>query len=196
MSMPKNDDSPTAMVFDKISNYWAEIADANDTEKQLAFVKNNLGTAGLVLDLNCGSGRHAVPLYNAGYDMMGLDVSPRLLRIAKVKAVEEGADLALVRADMRFLPFRHGVFAGIISLDSSLGYLPSADEDQRSINEVARTLAGTGIFLLDVFNGDCMQQRHNKFSLRGLVFGWPTSSCNFLRWSWSLCGGHYQIFSR
>jgi SAM-dependent methyltransferase len=162
---------PTSAVFDQISSYWAEIAQANDTEKQLAFVKNNFGNEGFILDLNCGSGRHTIPLSKAGYDMVGLDISPRLLKIAKLKAAEGDASLALVRADMRFLPFRDDVFSGVVSLDSSFGYLPSEDEDLKSFREVRRTLTEPGVFLVDVFNGDHLLHRRRNFGFRDLFFG-------------------------
>jgi SAM-dependent methyltransferase len=168
---PKNGGSPTPLVFDHISSYWAEIADANRTQQQLDFVKNHISSNGLVLDLNCGNGRHAVPLNKAGYDVAGLDISPRLLRIAKKRASEEGITVSLVRADMRFLPFRTDVFSGVISLDSSFGYLPSEDEDKKSLNELSRTLAESGVFLLDVFNREDLRQRYGRLRFRDLFWG-------------------------
>jgi ubiquinone/menaquinone biosynthesis C-methylase UbiE len=80
----KKDQRPTGEVFEEISSYWTEIADALDTEKQVNFVKSNLNSSGLILDLGCGSGRHAVQLSRIGYEIVGLDFSPRLLRIAKI----------------------------------------------------------------------------------------------------------------
>ncbi len=45
-------------VFDEMGIYWAEIADQNQTERQMQFIKNTLKAEGLVLDLACGTGRH------------------------------------------------------------------------------------------------------------------------------------------
>ena len=75
-----------ANVFDEMGVYWAEIADKNQTEKQLQFLKTHLKPEGYVLDLACGTGRHSIPLSTEGYDMVGLDVSPKLLRIAKQRS--------------------------------------------------------------------------------------------------------------
>jgi hypothetical protein len=55
--------------------------------------------------------------------MVGLDVSLRLLKIAK----QRGAAV-LVRGDMRFLPFKAGAFCVAIIMDTSFGYLPSEGE--------------------------------------------------------------------
>lgn len=165
---------PTSKLFDEISSYWAEIADASATEKQVDFVRNNVSAEGAVLDLCCGNGRHAVPLCKAGYSMVGLDISLCLLRIAKEKATEANVSLPLVRADMRFVPFRSGVFSAVVSLDSSFGYLPSKEEDVQSLKDVARTLAESGVFVVDVFNRERMVQRYGKgfgFGLWRFLFG-------------------------
>ncbi|HLN88938.1 MAG TPA: class I SAM-dependent methyltransferase, partial [Candidatus Binatia bacterium] len=101
--------------------YWAEMADKNQTEKQIQFLKTYLKLEGYVLDLACGSGRHSIALAADGFGMVGLDSSRRLLRIAN----ERSRSLALVLGDMRHLPFRSGVFTAVLSVDTSFGYLPS-----------------------------------------------------------------------
>jgi ubiquinone/menaquinone biosynthesis C-methylase UbiE len=128
--------------------YWAEIADQNKTEKQLQFLKTHLKAAGYVLDLACGSGRHSIALSTAGYSMVGLDASRKLLRIAKQQAPR----LSVVLGDMRFLPFKTGTFAATASIDTSFGYLPSEADDRVSLAEVRRVLLSQGVFVLDVFN--------------------------------------------
>ncbi len=165
---------PSETLFNEISTYWAEIADAHATEKQVNFVRNNINLDDLVLDLGCGTGRHAVLLNKAGYRVVGLDISARLLQLAKTKASESDVSLALVRADMRFVPFSDGVFAAVLSLDSSFGYLSAEAEDLKSLTEVLRVLSGKGVFLLDVFNRERMWQRYGRkpgFSLQNLLFG-------------------------
>ncbi len=77
--------------------YWAEIADQNQTEKQLQFLKNLLKPDGYVLDLACGTGRHSIPLTQQGYNIVGFDVSANLLQIARQRSKE----IQLVRGDMR-----------------------------------------------------------------------------------------------
>lgn len=135
-------------VFDEMGVYWAEIADQNQTRRQVPFVKNHVKPEGLVLDLACGTGRHMIPLSVAGYSMVGLDVSPSLLRIAKSRCREA----QLVRADMRFLPFKACVFSAAISMDNSFGYLPSEEEDVQSLKDLQRVLSEEGMLVLDVFN--------------------------------------------
>ena len=72
-----------ANVFDEMGVYWAEIADKDQTQRQIQFLKSHLKPEGYVLDLACGTGRHAISLSRQGYDVVGLDVSAKLLKIAK-----------------------------------------------------------------------------------------------------------------
>ena len=135
-------------VFDEMGKYWAEIADQNQTERQIEFLKKTVKADGLVLDLACGTGRHLIGLSKLGYDMVGLDVSVNLLKIAKKRW--RGAQL--VRGDMRFLPFKPSVFSAAISMDQSFGYLSSEMDDLQSLKELNKTLRSGGVLIVDLFN--------------------------------------------
>ena len=119
----------TANVFDEMGVYWAEIADKNQTDRQIQFLKRHLKPDGYVLDVACGTGRHSIPLSKEGYWMVGLDVSANLLKVAK----QRSNDVQLVRGNMRFLPFKPQAFAAAISMDTSFGYLPSEEDDLLSL---------------------------------------------------------------
>jgi SAM-dependent methyltransferase len=135
-------------VFDEMGIYWAEIADQDQTKEQTRLIKNLIEVTGYILDLACGSGRHSISLSTDGYLMVGLDASRKLLRIAK----ERSNDLAVILGDMRFLPFKTGVFDATISVDTSFGYLPSEADDMLSLVEIRRVLVPGGKIVLDVFN--------------------------------------------
>jgi len=138
-----------------MGSYWVEIADAVQTQRQIQFLKSQLKRGGYVLDVACGSGRHTIPLAAAGFEVVGLDVSMGLLRIAK----KRGAD-ALVRADMRYLPFKTAAFNSALSMDTSLGYLPSEADDAESLAEIKRVLQKEGGLLVDVFNRERLLSKY------------------------------------
>jgi SAM-dependent methyltransferase len=149
-------------VFDKMDNYWAEIADQNSTNRQIQFLRTTHKTTGLVLDLACGTGRHLIPLSNEGYNMVGLDLSSKLLRIAKNRM----RSIQLFRGDMKFLPFRPGTFSAAISMDTSFGYLPSEQDDLQTLDEVKETLDQNGLLIIDVFNRQhlILKYKQNRLS--------------------------------
>jgi SAM-dependent methyltransferase len=160
-------------VFDEMGIYWAEIAEKNATERQIQFIKNAVKKDGLILDLACGTGRHIIPLTIEGYNIVGLDVSSNLLRIAH----ERSDQVQLVKADMMYLPFNSEVFSAAVSMDTSFGYLPSEDADLQSLIELHKTLRQGGLLILDVFNQERMISKY-RMGLKRRV-------ANGLKW-WSL----------
>mgnify|MGYP003759783945 CR=1 FL=1 len=149
-------------VFDDMGIFWAEIADKNHTEHQIQFLKNNLNKKGLILDLACGTGRHLIPLLAEGYRLIGVDSSLKLLRIAKQRCPR----IDVIRVDLRSLPFKKEVFEAIISMDTSVGYLPTETDDRKSMIELNRTLVKGGTFFVDVFN---IKQLKHKYGKKGQI---------------------------
>ena len=107
------------------------------------------GRAG-ILDLACGTGRHAVVLSRGAARVVGLDLSAPLLARARARRADPAP--ALVRADMRRLPFARGQFGAVVNFFTSFGYFDEPADDVRVLSEVARLLAPGGAFLSDVFN--------------------------------------------
>jgi ubiquinone/menaquinone biosynthesis C-methylase UbiE len=133
-------------VFDKMGLYWAEIADQNHTSQQIKFLKKQINPSEIVLDLACGTARHTIALTHAGFKVVGVDISPQLLKIARQRSAK-----MLVRGDVRFLPFKSGCFKSAFSMDTSIGYL-SPEADAKIFSELKRVLKRGGIFIVDVFN--------------------------------------------
>jgi len=149
-------------VFDDMGVYWAEIADQNQTERQVQFIKKILKVKGLVLDVACGTGRHLIPLGKSGFDIIGLDISLKLLRIAKSRL----RDARVVQADMRFLPFKPQAFSAAISMDTSFGYLPNEQDDIQSLKALRETLRQNGVLIVDVFNRHLLIQKYKRKRLK------------------------------
>ncbi len=101
-----------------------------------------------VLDLACGAGRHLRALRRRGMRPFGLDLSVSLLRRAKRTDPEE----ALLRADMRVLPFAADSFSAVTSFFTSFGYFQSEEDDGRVLWEIRRVLGDGGHLLLDFLN--------------------------------------------
>lgn len=141
-------------IFNDMGSDWEAIVDARDTENEADFIESIIRTKGVVLDLCCGTARHSIALCKRGIDMVGMDLSANLLKIAKTRMKQAGFKLPLVRADMRFFPFRDNSFRAILSMFTSFGYLPSEGEDALSLLEINRALRRKGKFLLDVANRD------------------------------------------
>jgi len=102
-----------------------------------------------VLDLACGAGRHLQRLRSGALEATGIDLSATLLREA---AARPGVPGALVRADMRTLPFADGAFDGLVNFFTSFGYFLTPEEDAEVLGEVRRVLRSGAPFLMDYMN--------------------------------------------
>ena len=126
----------------------ATTIDAERTERETAFVAEQLPAGGRVLDLACGTGRIAVPLTRRGFDVAGFDISQRALAVAQ----EALPDADLRRGDMRELPWEDATFDAVINLWTAFGYFETPADDRRALAEIARVLKPGGRFVLDTAN--------------------------------------------
>lgn len=114
-----------------------------------------------VADLACGAGRHAWTMARElGWDVTGLDLSPDLLRKARLDPATPGTPPHpdrhpdFVRGDLRRLPFRDGAFGMAVNLFTSFGYFASDEEHERTLGEMSRILRTNGLLVLDVLNAE------------------------------------------
>jgi len=107
---------------------------------------------GPLLDLGCGAGRHLRLLAGWGYPVVGLDLSPDLLAVAR--AHPDPVAPVLVRGDMRRLPLADRSLAGVLSLFTAFGYFGALRDNLPVIREVARVLRPGGHWFLDYVDCD------------------------------------------
>lgn len=102
---------------------------------------------GRAIDLACGTGRTSKMLFDLGFDVIGIDKSKEMLKIAKSKY----PDINFILRDicMVFLPLKERAdFA--ISFYDSLNYLTTDEKMMAMFNSVAQCLKPGGIFLFDI----------------------------------------------
>ena len=120
-----------------------------------------------VLDLACGAGRHLRELVQHGLPSVGLDLSSPLL----VRARQAGPEDALVRADMRHLPFAAESFGGLTSFFTSFGYFEDPTDDRRVLEEMVRVLRPDGTFMLDFLNAGRVRRELVPEDVRDTAMG-------------------------
>lgn len=109
-----------------------------------------LSLSGRLLDLACGSGRHAIEFAKRGLSVVGVDRSPVLIDEANKEAkLCTELDLQFVVADMRHLSENElGHFDTVVSLFTSFGYF--SDQDNAMVlKEIRKCLKPQGLFILD-----------------------------------------------
>ncbi len=128
--------------------------------REASFIEESLGVAqgGVLLDLGCGPGYHAVELAERGYAVVGYDLSLHQLALAADVAQERHQKLNLMQGDMREMAF-DAVFDGIYCWNTTFGYFE--EEKNLAVAErIFKALKPGGTFLVNVINRDfvTMQQ--------------------------------------
>lgn len=99
-----------------------------------------------VLDLGCGTGRHAIPLYNLGYKPYGFDISKNAVDQLKTKLSESGylTDNIIVADMFEQFPYQDSFFDSIFSIATI--YHGTMANINFALSEVARVLRTGGVF--------------------------------------------------
>jgi ubiquinone/menaquinone biosynthesis C-methylase UbiE len=73
------------------------------------------GPASSLLDVATGAGNVAIPAALAGAKVTGIDLTPKLLEVARERAVEAGVEVAFIEGDAEELPFESDSFDCVTS---------------------------------------------------------------------------------
>ena len=106
-----------------------------------------------ILDVGCGTGRHAIELTQRGYRVTGVDLAESQLGRAREKARDQHLCIEFLRHDARNLPF-HAEFDVVLMLCE--GGFPLMETDEMNfeiLKNVTRALKDSGTFIFTTLNG-------------------------------------------
>jgi ubiquinone/menaquinone biosynthesis C-methylase UbiE len=100
--------------YDEIAGEYQANRHIFDNTKILMEFSSHLPKKAWILDAGCGAGPIAKLLVQAGFNVVGIDFSASMLKIAKEKVSEA----ALIEGDLTELCFRDNSFDGLVALYS------------------------------------------------------------------------------
>jgi len=153
-------------VANEYSATWFDLfvdtIDPAQTLREVEFLARQLPLAQgfrRVLDVCCGTGRHAISLAERGYEVTGIDVNEAALARARERAGASGlSHLRLLRHDMREIGRLDGAFDAAMILWQSFGQFDDAT-NRDVLQQIAGKLRPAGRFVLDVYHRGFFEPR-------------------------------------
>jgi SAM-dependent methyltransferase len=84
----------------------------------MELLRPNVPPGGAVLDLGCGPGWTSLFLARAGYDVVGVDISERMIEVARDRSRRENTPAKFLVADMEELALERSDFDAAVMFDS------------------------------------------------------------------------------
>lgn len=145
-------------VFDAYAAYYDLLYKDKDYVGESQFVrdllnKHGVGVAGNILELGCGTGRHAEHLARLGYGVHGVDMSSAMIECANARKPPEFRDrLKFEVGDVRTAKV-DGEFNAVISLFHVASYQTRNDDISAMFATAASHLKAGGLFIFDCWYG-------------------------------------------
>lgn len=103
----------------------------------------------LVCDLACGTGNITVPMAQRGYDMIGVDVSPEMLDVARSKN-SNGKDILYLCQNLKKLDL-YGTCDAFLCMTDGFNYITSIDSLKKIFKKIRTCfIEPDGIFVFDI----------------------------------------------
>lgn len=137
-----------------------------DANQLLILLEKTLSLApkSRILDMACGRGRHAIRLAEQGYEVLGIDLSPRSIAAAEERANKLNLNIRFKVADMRVAVDEQ--FDAVFNLFSSFGYFDAEAEHLQALSVMKDALVPNGVLVQDFMNADYVEKHLVPFDER------------------------------
>ena len=106
-----------------------------------------------IIDVGCGTGRHAIELSKRGYSVTGIDLSEAQLRRAREKAEKENLKVEFLRHDARCLPFEAQFDAAIMLCEGAFPLMETDEMNFEILRNVTKALKPRAKFIFTTLSG-------------------------------------------
>lgn len=133
--------------------YDASLVGSSLFQADLRYVRRHCPGPARLVDLGCGTGRLALSLAQDGWQVLGVDLSMEMLRVARRRASELGVRVELLQANLVELDaLADASFDHAACLFSTLGLIVGAAARRRVLEQTFRLLRPGGHFIVHVHN--------------------------------------------
>jgi SAM-dependent methyltransferase len=155
---------------------------AKDYDGEARFVHECLarfaeGGTRRVLELACGTGRHALALERLGHEVLGIDHSESMLRVARARATGAGARATFRQGDLRAIEAPGAPFDAAVCLFDSIGYVQTNDGLERAFRTIHGAVRPGGLLVFEFWHAAAMLRGYDPVRVRT----WKTAAGEVVR---------------
>lgn len=141
---------------DLYSQYYDLLYSDKDYDKEVQYldslIKSNSKNHKNLLDMGCGTGKHAELFCEKGYIVHGIDLSKDMLKIAETRRIAKEDKLSFSHSNIQELSLNKK-FDVIVSLFHVMSYQNSNEDLIRAFEVAKEHLNDDGIFIFDFWYG-------------------------------------------
>jgi len=142
-------------LFENYAETYDRECFVQGTPGECDFIEQELGhdRSLRIIDIGCGTGRHAIELSMRGYSVTGIDLSESQLNRAREKAANAGLAIDFQRHDARDLPFRGEFDAAIMLCEGGFPLMETDEMNYEILRNATACLKKPGRFIFTTLNG-------------------------------------------
>lgn len=160
--------------FDSHAPYYEQNPFTQNSAQEVQFLLNlyPVPAGSRILDVGCGTGRHAREFARRGFRVTGVDISEGMLQVAREKATVEGLAIEFVQADARTFELDQRFDYAVCLCEGGLGLInlgEDAEANDRAIYQrIYEHLQPGAPFVLTCLNGySLIRQMKDEFVPQG-----------------------------
>ncbi|MBS3902623.1 MAG: class I SAM-dependent methyltransferase [Dethiobacter sp.] len=142
-------------LFDNYGNQYDKECFTQGTAGECDFIEKELNydCSLKIIDIGCGTGRHAIELTKRGYSVTGIDLSESQLDKAREKAQKLDLKIDFIRHDARNLPFENHFDAAIMLCEGGFPLMETDEMNFEILKNATKSLKSSAKFIFTTLNG-------------------------------------------
>jgi 2-polyprenyl-3-methyl-5-hydroxy-6-metoxy-1,4-benzoquinol methylase len=142
-------------LFENYGHRYDQESFTQGTAGECDFIETeiNFNKQTRILDIGCGTGRHALELAKRGYRVTGIDLSEPMLRRAKEKATAENLTIDFRQQDARALSFLQEFDLVIMLCEGGFPLMETDEMNYEILKGASKALKDKGKFIFTTLNG-------------------------------------------
>jgi 2-polyprenyl-3-methyl-5-hydroxy-6-metoxy-1,4-benzoquinol methylase len=137
-----------ARRYDQECFVQGTVGECDFIEKEIAHNKSTR-----IIDIGCGTGRHAIELTKRGYQVTVVDLSESQLKRAREKATEQGLSIVFQKQDARALPFQGQFDLAIMLCEGAFSLMETDEMNFEILKGATNALKENGKLIFTTLNG-------------------------------------------